>query len=153
MPYTIRAAQVADARLLAAIDASVNSNPRTEPQFVAAFSPGSSSREIALLVERDECVSGFVLFSQVMDEASVHSIAVDPLCQRQGLGQLLLDAALMHMQAAGATRCLLEVRESNAPARRLYERSGFRLDGVRKNYYPASAGREDAMLMSLELKG
>jgi ribosomal-protein-alanine N-acetyltransferase len=69
------------------------------------------------------------------------------------VGQKLLDAALVQMHATGASCCLLEVRQSNMAARTLYERSGFRLDGIRKNYYPASTGREDALLMSRKLEG
>jgi len=52
---------------------------------------------------------------------------------------------------SGAKRCLLEVRASNAAARGLYRSLGFQVDGVRKNYYPAATGREDALLMSREL--
>jgi ribosomal-protein-alanine N-acetyltransferase len=151
--YRIRAANQEDATALAAIDASVNYNPRSVGQFVTACRQEPGNRERALLVERNDRRCGYVLLSQVLDEASIHSIAVAPECQRQGLGQLLLNAALAHMQAAGASRCLLEVRQSNTAARRLYERSGFELDGIRKNYYPAPTGREDALLMSKELKG
>ena len=74
-----------------------------------------------------------------------------PRHQRQGLGGLLLAAALRAAVAAGAGRCLLEVRASNRAALALYRRQGFTEDGVRKNYYPAGAGREDALLMSKEL--
>jgi ribosomal-protein-alanine N-acetyltransferase len=143
--YRIRAANPDDAAALAAIDASVSCSPRSERQFVAACNPQVDHREIALIVERDDQICGYVLFAQVLDEASVYSIAVAKECQREGLGKML--------QQSGASRCLLEVRHSNAAARGLYERSGFQLDGIRKNYYPAHAGREDALLMSKELKG
>jgi ribosomal-protein-alanine N-acetyltransferase len=48
----------------------------------------------------------------------------------------------------GMQRMLLEVRASNLPALHLYRSEGFTEDGVRKGYYPASGGREDAILMS-----
>jgi ribosomal-protein-alanine N-acetyltransferase len=51
----------------------------------------------------------------------------------------------------GVRRCLLEVRESNTAARGLYETLSFQLDGIRKNYYPTTTGREDALLMSRQL--
>ena len=57
-------------------------------------------------------------------------------------------SALLKMKHDGATRCHLEVRQSNAVARRLYEGNGFKLDGIRKSYYPTEGGREDALLMS-----
>jgi ribosomal-protein-alanine N-acetyltransferase len=138
---------------MAGIDAIVNFNPRSEQQFAAACRAGEGNHEVALVAVRDDSICGYIVFSQVLDQASVHSIAVALQCQREGLGQLLLDAALAQMRTAGATRCLLEVRQSNAAARALYEGSHFRLDGLRKNYYPAPGGREDALLMSKELQG
>ncbi|HET19983.1 MAG TPA: ribosomal-protein-alanine N-acetyltransferase, partial [Chromatiales bacterium] len=51
----------------------------------------------------------------------------------------------------GLERILLEVRASNTPALGLYRSEGFCEDGVRKGYYPASGGREDAILMSRSL--
>lgn len=136
---------------MADIDASANFSPRSLEQFVAACSPGEGNRERALVVLRENQLRGYVLFSQVLDEASIHSIAVAVQCQRKGLGQMLLDAAMAQMRLANASRCLLEVRQSNAAARALYECNGFALDGIRKNYYPARTGREDALLMSKEL--
>ena len=67
------------------------------------------------------------------------------------MGRLLLGAALHQSLGEGATRCYLEVRASNVAARGLYEKLGFQLDGLRKNYYTTAAGREDALLMSLSL--
>ena len=53
----------------------------------------------------------------------------------------------------GKTRCLLEVRVSNTSAIQLYEKLGFKRDGIRKNYYPTETSmREDALLMSLDLE-
>lgn len=147
----VRAARPADAAALAAIDARVNLNPWTEQQFIAACSGLSATSESALLVDVAGLVGGFVVFSQVLDEASIHSIAVHPAHQGRGLGRLLLHAVLEHMLNAGAVRCLLEVRQSNTIALRLYTANGFELDGVRKNYYPTGEGREDALLMSRKL--
>ena len=76
-------------------------------------------------------VLGFVVYARVLDEVTVHQIAVRADCQGRGLGQALLCSALREMRRAGAARCLLEVRESNQPARRLYQRNGFSIDGVR----------------------
>jgi len=138
---------------LSRIDACVNINPRSDTQFALSCAESNDGREIALAAVRDNQVVGYALFSQVLDEATLLSIAVDPQHQRQGLGQLLLDTALTQMRTAGAMRCLLEVRQSNTAARTLYQRFGFSLDGVRKNYYPTQGGREDAVLMSKVLEG
>jgi ribosomal-protein-alanine N-acetyltransferase len=149
--HTVRPACAADAAALAAIDAASQVNPWSEDQFAALGSDAGSYTETALVSDRDGRVDGYVVFAQVLDEASVHRIAVDPMCRGRGLGQALLQEAMHHMQRSGASRCLLEVRRSNTVARRLYEANGFRLDGVRKDYYPSRGGREDALLMSRSL--
>ena len=151
--HSVRSARPADVQALASIDNSVNFNPWSEQQFVWACSDVEEAPAWALVVEHKGRVDGFVVIFQVLDEASIHSIAVRSNQQGKGLGQTLLNAALLKMDQAGAKRCLLEVRQSNVAARRLYERSGFVLDGVRKNYYPTEGGREDALLLSREIKG
>ena len=148
MSRTVRPACAADAGLLVAIDASVNIHPWNAQQFAAACGGASLNKQCAMVVEEGGRIDGFVVFSQVLDEASIYSIGVHSAQQRKGLGHLLLQAALLKMKEAGATRCFLEVRQSNAVARRLYEGNGFELDGIRKSYYPTEGGREDALLMS-----
>ena len=151
MPRAIRTACPADAGWLAAIDAEVIFNPWNEQQFALVCGTTAGYRESALVAVEDNSLHGFVVFSQVLDEGSIHNLAVRSAYHRKGLGRLLLEAAVAEMIRADARRCLLEVRRSNKAARRLYERSGFALDGVRKNYYPKAGGREDALLMSREL--
>jgi ribosomal-protein-alanine N-acetyltransferase len=144
----VRPASPADAGSLAAIDVNVNINPWNARQFAAACSEANAKEQFAMVVEESGRTVGFVVFSQVLDEASIFSIGVHFAHQRKGLGYLLLESALLKMKNDGATRCLLEVRQSNAVARRLYEGNGFKLDGIRKSYYPTQGGREDALLMS-----
>jgi ribosomal-protein-alanine N-acetyltransferase len=149
--HTTRPAHAADVAALAAIDALSQINPWSEARFAALDSSASGCAETTLVADDHGQLLGYVVFAQVLDEASVHRIAVHPEHRGRGLGQALLRAAMEHMRRAGASRCLLEVRQSNATARRLYETNGFGLDGVRKNYYPAPSGREDALLMSRTL--
>jgi len=148
---TIRPACPADAKGLAAIDADVSFNPWSEQQFAVVCSATGGNRELALVADEDDRLHGFVVFSQVLDEGSIHNLAVHPAQQRRGLGRLLLVSAVAQLEQADARLCLLEVRRSNKAARRLYEGNGFALDGVRKNYYPTKGGREDALLMSRAL--
>jgi len=155
-PAQIRPATAEDARCLAQIDELVNGRGRATRRFAAACDApaghaGDGGGETALVLEVGSRVAGFLLFSRVLDEASIHDIAVHPDLQGRGLGRLLLQGALRHMKQAGAARCLLEVRESNRAARRLYGSARFHTDGVRKNYYPVQGGREDALLMSRQL--
>lgn len=118
-------------------------------QNLSRYCQGTRYR--CLLAERGQETLGFILYSQVCDEASVDNIVVARAAQRSGLGTALLNEALGAMAVAGAGRCLLEVRRSNTAARKLYARSGFTLDGVRARYYATARGREDALLMSRRL--
>lgn len=149
--HVIRPARSADAASLAALDARGQVNPWSESQFAALGREAGSSAETVLVLQSDGRAIGYVVFAQVLDEASIHRIAIHPEQRGLGLGKALLQSALEHMRRTGASRCLLEVRRSNAVARRMYEAHGFDHDGVRKNYYPTPDGREDALLMSLTL--
>jgi len=150
-PASLRRAGPADVAALAAIDGMVNASPWRPGQFEAACDSSPGTRESALVAQHNAQVCGFIVFSQVLDEGCIHNLAIHPLWQRVGLARALVGAALDTMQRDGAGRCLLEVRESNAAARGLYEALGFALDGRRKNYYPAANEREDALLMSIKL--
>lgn len=84
-------------------------------------------------------------------DAEIEAIGVLPGWRRHGVAGLLMQALLELVTQAGSERLLLEVRETNRPAIRLYQAYGFMLDGRRKGYYPAgegTAGRDDALLMS-----
>ena len=70
-------------------------------------------------------------------EAEVHTIGVDPAHQGRGIGRALLDALLATADEVHAT-VFLEVRTDNEPARRLYEKTGFAVVGLRKRYYRPS---------------
>lgn len=146
----VRPAQIADAVALAALDKRVNPSPWSEKQFAEACA-GERNRERILMVGSGGQMQGFVVYSHVLDEASIHNIAVNPGLQRSGLGELLLSTALTRVHDAGACRCFLELRASNEAAHRLYRKLGFQSDGLRKGYYRAASGREDAVLMSLAL--
>lgn len=149
--HNIRLAQPDDVSCLVIIDALVNPSPWRAGQFAQACGAPGENTERGLVLEVDALVCGFIIFSQVLDEACIHNVAVHPEQQGRGLGRALVAAGLAMMGSSDARCCLLEVRASNAAARGLYEALGFRLDGVRKNYYPASGGREDALLMSRQL--
>lgn len=85
--------------------------------------------------------AGWVIF----DELHINNLAVDPAWRRQGVGAALLVFVLEAAAAEGAKRATLEVRRSNEPARRLYERFGFGCAGVRAGYYREPV--EDALVL------
>jgi len=70
--------------------------------------------------------------------------------QGQGYGRAVLNRTLTQVQDRGAQVVFLEVRPSNLPAVALYESVGFNEIGVRKGYYPAAIGHEDALVLALD---
>ena len=81
----------------------------------------------------------------VFDELHINSVAVEATRRRQGIARRLLEYVLAAAAAAGARGATLEVRQSNEAARRLYEGMGFRVEGVRRNYYQDP--KEDALIL------
>ena len=81
-------------------------------------------------------------------EAHLLNLCVRPESQRQGIGKKLLVHLFTLARHHDAEIMFLEVRESNATARRLYDKAGFNELGTRKDYYPAGAGRENALILA-----
>ncbi|WP_027160197.1 ribosomal protein S18-alanine N-acetyltransferase [Methylobacter luteus] len=99
--------------------------------------------------ERDK-VLGYCIASIAVGEAHVLNLCVDPAEQGQGIGRKLLEN-LIESARGRAETVFLEVRPSNTVAIALYENIGFNEIGIRKGYYPAENGREDALMLALEL--
>lgn len=91
---------------------------------------------------------GYAVLSAAAGEAHILNVAVHPALQGKGLGRqmmlFLFDAAREH----GADTVFLEVRPSNRNALHLYDSLGFNQVGLRRDYYPAPVGREDAIIMA-----
>jgi len=97
-------------------------------------------------------IIGHCVVKMILDEAHLLNLCVHPAQQGQGLGRLALDAALQRASQRSATVMFLEVRDSNQSARALYDSVGFNEIGIRRGYYPAASGREDAVVMAKHLK-
>jgi ribosomal-protein-alanine N-acetyltransferase len=95
-------------------------------------------------------VLGYCLLSMGAGEAHILNISVDPAEQKQGIGRKMV-LHLIAVARGKAETVFLEVRPSNLQAIALYEDIGFNEIGIRKNYYPAEDGREDALMMALQL--
>lgn len=100
---------------------------------------------------QDDRVCGYALLSLGAGEAHVLNLCVATSARRRGIARKLLDRLLDDARAAGAERVFLEVRPSNAEAIALYDARGFHLITRRPNYYPTHGGREDALVMAMEL--
>jgi [ribosomal protein S18]-alanine N-acetyltransferase len=84
-------------------------------------------------------------------EAHILNLCVRPDMQGRGLGRAMLDHLLDLASDHRADTVFLEVRPSNGAAINLYETMGFNCVGVRRNYYPAVRGREDALILAKTL--
>ncbi|MEW5838293.1 MAG: ribosomal protein S18-alanine N-acetyltransferase [Pseudomonadota bacterium] len=96
-------------------------------------------------------LAAYGVVQAVLDEAHLLNLCTAPSWQGQGIGRGILSFVMQQCAQREMQRMLLEVRASNTPALGLYRALGFVQDGVRKGYYPASGGREDAVLMSRSL--
>ncbi|WP_263771437.1 ribosomal protein S18-alanine N-acetyltransferase [Propionivibrio soli] len=94
---------------------------------------------------------GYFVLMMVIDEAHLLTISVAKKRQGMGFGARLLRHAMETAQGGGAKRMFLEVRPSNEKAQTLYRHFGFRQIGVRRDYYPAVGGRENALVLAREL--
>lgn len=94
------------------------------------------SYEYFYVAKREQTVVGYIIFYILHEEeAQILNIAVLPACQRQGIGKYLLASALEMIHADAEREVFLEVAVSNLPAQYLYRQFGFRICGIRKNYY------------------
>jgi ribosomal-protein-alanine N-acetyltransferase len=93
-------------------------------------------------------LAGFVGTWYMDDEAHIVAVGVRTEYQGQGIGELLLIAAIEHAMARGTRVVTLEVRVSNITAKSLYKKYGFSAKGIRKRYY--TDNREDALIMTTE---
>ncbi len=103
------------------------------------------------VMEHSGRVIGYGVVSLAADEAHILNVCIDPRQQSQGHGRMLLRALVKLACDRGAHRIFLEVRPSNTAAVTLYHSEGFNEIGRRPRYYPAHNGREDALVMAMEL--
>ncbi|TCW32194.1 ribosomal protein S18-alanine N-acetyltransferase [Gulbenkiania mobilis] len=143
-----RLAISSDLAAIAALAKAGTPYPWSEHQYRGSLEAGHA----VWLAEDETGLLAVAVILNAAGEAELLDIVVSPACRRAGLATCLLQQVIQHLKQAGATRMLLEVRQSNAPAQALYARLGFRSCGVRKQYYPSANGlREDAILMEKQL--
>jgi len=127
-----------------------------EIENVAHYSPWTSGTfkdclrvgYLCRVLEVGNIMYGYTVISFGAGEAHVLTIAVDPKRQRQGYGRLLMGQLLEDVGKLDVDTLLLEVRASNLSAIALYDSFGFNEIAVRKKYYPAKNGREDALMFA-----
>ena len=115
------------------------------------FGDSISSGYHCYVLEVNGHILGYGVMTIGAGEAHVLTLSVAAECQREGLGEKLLKYFISLAQEHHAESIFLEVRKSNLGAAKLYERIGFRQVATRAEYYPAMGGREDAIVMELNL--
>ncbi|MFQ5809062.1 MAG: ribosomal protein S18-alanine N-acetyltransferase [Armatimonadota bacterium] len=142
-------ATLADLDAILAVERVCFSTPWTREAFVREL---AREDDVALYVaarDGDEIV-GYAGMWVLPVEAHLCTIAVAPRWRRKGLGKRILLHMIEEAVRRGAERIVLEYRVSNLAAHSLYMKYGFRLLGVRKNYYRDGLTREDAIVASLD---
>jgi ribosomal-protein-alanine N-acetyltransferase len=100
--------------------------------------------------EEDDVVLGYCILAMAVGEAHILNICVSPTEQGQGIGRKMLENLIDYARGRAETM-FLEVRPSNKVAITLYQNMGFNEIGIRKGYYEAENGREDAIMLALEI--
>lgn len=130
-----------------AIEKSIYEFPWTMGNFADSLCAGYQC-----LVYRGETgLIGYAVMMVGAGEAHLLNLSVAAGEQRRGHGTRMLQQLAGLARDDGARLLFLEVRPSNAAGRLLYAKHGFRQIGVRRGYYPARDGREDALLLAIDL--
>lgn len=132
---------------VAMLEASLQAFPWSRANFADSLTAGHSVWVCRLGGD----LVGFSVVMSVIDEAHLLTIGIDRRYQGQGYGARMLRHCMESARLGGAGKLFLEVRPSNERAVALYRHFGFRQIGLRKGYYPAVDGREDALVFDKEL--
>jgi ribosomal-protein-alanine N-acetyltransferase len=132
---------------VAAVESAIYTHPWTRGNFADSLRAHYPCCTLRL---GSELIGYFVLMVSA-GEAHLLNLSVAAAHQRRGHGSALLAEVMRLARSLGARTLFLEVRPSNVGAQALYRRFGFRHVGLRRGYYPAHGGREDALVLSIAL--
>ncbi len=142
-----RRMRLADLPEVARLEKSLYAFPWSLSNFRDSINAGYDCWTVA----HGEAVVGYAVLMIALDEAHLLNIAVAPEWQNQGIGRHFLGHMIEVARSTGCQIVYLEVRPSNVGARHLYRSMGFQQIAIRPGYYPATAGREDALFLGLTL--
>lgn len=145
----IRPMTEADVGAVVALERASYQFPWSEGIFRDCLRVGYTCR----VVTSANRVIGYGVMSVGAGEAHILNLCIDSAFRCQGIGRRMLDYLLDKGAAAGMSEAFLEVRPSNTAAIRLYLSLGFDQVGMRRGYYQAVGGREDAAVLKLNLRG
>jgi ribosomal-protein-alanine N-acetyltransferase len=142
----IRPATPADVPLMRALELQADTAAHwAEREYGALFAPGAPKRIALVATEASNDICGFLIARCGLDEWEIENVVVATGRRRSGIGTTLVDELLRQVGNSRIPAILLEVRASNHPARRLYEKIGFSEVGRRPQYYTNPV--EDALLL------
>ncbi len=143
----IRVMVEADLDRVMAIETSIYTHPWTRRNFVDSIRAGYTCHVMEVAGE----LIGYGVMMIAVREAHLLNLSISRQWQRKGYGRSMLLHFIETARRADALQMLLEVRLSNLVGRSLYSSMGFYSMAIRRAYYPANSGREDAVLMGFDL--
>lgn len=146
-PALFRAMTTADIEAVMEIEVRAYEFPWTGSIFRDCLRVGYRCR----ILEHQGRIEAYAVMSFGAGEAHVLNLCVRPESQGRGLARRMLDHLLEQVRIGGVQTVFLEVRPSNGQALNLYRLAGFCEVGLRRDYYPHTVGREDALVMAKEL--
>lgn len=129
------------------IESAVHAYPWTRGNFSDALDGDCT----CMVYTFEDGLFGYAVLLPVLDEVQLLDIGIAAQYQRKGLGRLLLGELMAWARSQNIHRMLLEVRPTNVAALALYRSAGFNQIGLRRDYYAAPQGREDAIVMECVL--
>lgn len=139
---TIESMTVDDIAQVAEIERQIFSIPWSEKAFRDSM---ESDNTIYIVAKENDNVAGYAGMYLSFEEGNITNVAVNPLSRRKGIGEKIVRDILNRAYEKGVMDVFLEVRETNSVAIALYEKIGFKEEGIRKNFYDKP--RENALIM------
>lgn len=139
---TIEPMTVDDISQVAEIERQIFSIPWSEKAFKDSM---ESDNTIYIVAKEDNNVAGYAGMYLSFEEGNITNVAVNPLSRRKGIGEKIVRDILNRAYEKGVRDVFLEVRETNSAAIALYEKIGFKEEGIRKNFYEKP--KENALIM------
>lgn len=133
---------VDDISQVAEIERQIFSIPWSEKAFRDSM---ESDNTIYIVAKENDNVAGYAGMYLSFEEGNITNVAVNPLSRRKGIGEKIVRDILNRAYEKGVRDVFLEVRETNSVAIALYEKIGFKEEGIRKNFYDKP--RENALIM------
>jgi len=138
-----------DLQEVCAIESVSFPNPWPETTFRGEIQNRTFSFPYVIVHKLQERVIGYIIYWLIGEEAQINNIALHPDFRLKGIGETVLRKIIDKLRDNGVRFISLEVRPSNESAQSLYYKLGFRLMGIRKNYY--TNPQENALVLGLSL--